>query len=244
MATFHIQDFDGSITEVGHGQFFETLNEGNRHIYYKQGGKHLALLPTAENEESLRISRQHDNAENAAIALANRCRDEKGRVCRTQHDEKGRVIRNSKGQAIVAKCSECPRDGWQAGKRENCCIRNYCTTEDCVCCPYPRESHMPLSLGRLAPESKNGQSKKIGEYELADPRADIQSIFEEAETKAELHNALSALPELELKLLAAVYWDRLTLSDFAEANGISKSKAGRLHKRALETLRNILKKTC
>jgi hypothetical protein len=146
MVTFHIQEYDGEMSSVSHKEFYEILNSDAGYLHYSHGGVHIAMLPTATIAETIHACRQADNAENVAAVIDNRCRDEKGRLCRYQHNANGQIIRNGKGLPVYAKCGDCPRDGWIAGKRENCCLRNYCKVGDCVYCPYPRECHSPHSL--------------------------------------------------------------------------------------------------
>ena len=241
MTTFQIQNIDGTYSPVNHKQFYEALNSDRGYLYYKQGGKHLAMLPTAENAETIRICRQSDNAENYANAAASRCRDEKGHVCRFQHDGMGRVIRNEEGRPVSAKCGDCPRNGWTAGKRENCCIRNYCKIEDCTYCSNPREYHTPLSLEWLTEDKHNPDGIDGAGLSVIDPDADVHAAFEREELHAALHMAIGQLPLEEQHILNAVFWDRLSQRTYATENGMSKSTVNRLYSRALESLKNILK---
>ena len=98
MPVFQIQETDGSLSSVSHKEFFEILNDGCGFLYFKRGGRHIALQPTATNEETLRICRQADNAENYIHAMETRCRDEKGCICRYQRDDNGGIIRNASGK--------------------------------------------------------------------------------------------------------------------------------------------------
>jgi RNA polymerase sigma factor (sigma-70 family) len=241
MSTFQIQNIDGTLSDVSHEEFYEILNGEDDYLYYKQGGKHLAMLPTATNAETIRICRQAENAEYEISAINARCRDVKGQPCRYQHDASGHVIRNEKGHAIRAKCADCPRDGWTAGKRENCCIRNYCKVEDCTYCPHHREYNAPISLDWL-PESKRdyGEIENAGFY-IADPDSDIQALLESDELNSALHIAINQLPSDEQAVVKAVYWDKLSLRAYAAESGMAKDTVRRLHDRALESLKNILK---
>ena len=234
--TFQIQNTDGSLSSVSHEIFYEILNGEVGYLYYTQGGKHIAMLPTVINAESVRICRQTENAENNPLAKDLRCRDEKGRLCRYQHDEAGRVIRNEAGNPVSAKCGDCPRNGWTAGKRENCCIRNYCKVSDCTYCPHPRESHAPLSLERFFEDELDGTG-----FSLADPQADIQANLEKNELYSALYDAIDRLPPNERSVIKALHWGNISQREYGIQNGMSKSAVNRLYIRSLKTLKTILK---
>jgi len=242
MPTFQIQNSNGSTSPVGHNEFYEILNSGKGYLYYKQGGQHIALLPTEKNRELVDFCNQADRAEMNKSFFANRCRDEKGRVCRYQHDENGQIIRDLHGNAIYAKCGDCPRNGWQTGKRENCCIRNYCKTKDCVYCPYPRECHAYHSLEWLMADKKNGEDTEDGGLPIVSPDMDVLTVLVSAESKAELIDALNKLPADEQKLIRAHYWESQSLNAYAKANSVSATKVKYVHKRAIERLKSKLKK--
>lgn len=241
MTTFQIQNNDGMLSSVSHKDFFEILNGKNTYLYYKQGGTHLAMLPTAENEETIRICRQADNAENYAFATASRCLDEKGHLCRYQHDANGKVIRDETGKPVSAKCGNCPRDGWIAGERENCCIRNYCKVTDCAHCPHDREYRVPLSLERFADENYDSNEYSDRIYTAADPNADIQAALESDELSSALHIAITRLTPNEQTVIKAIYWKGVSQRTYATDSGMSRSAVKRLYDRALESLKNILK---
>ena len=244
MSVFQIQEIDGSLSSVNHKEFYEILNNGCGFLYYKRGGRHIALLPTAENEETLRICRQADNAEDYSHALDTRCRDAKGRICRYQHDEKGNIIRNAFGKPISAKCGDCPRDGWTGGKRENCCIRNSCKTEDCSYCMKHREYYAPISLEWLTEDKHDFGDDYGAGYQLADPDADIQAAFERDELNFALHTVISRLPFDERLVIEAVFIDNRSQRAYAAESGMSKSTINRLYNRALERLRTYLNDFC
>ena len=240
MPAFQIQETDGSLSSVSHKEFFEILNDGCGFLYFKRGGKHIALLPTATNEEALRICRQADNAENYTHAMETRCRDEKGRICRYQRDENGVIIRNASGKPVSAKCSDCPRDGWTGGKRENCCIRTSCRTEDCTYCMKHREYYAPISLEWFTEDKYDfGEGDGAG-FQIADPDADIQAALERNELNFSLHSAISRLPLDERLVIEAVFMDNLTQRAYAAESGMSKSTVNRLYNRALDNLRTHL----
>jgi len=244
MATFQIQNADGTLSPTSHNEFFDALNSSSGYLYYKRGGKHLALLPTEESEETIRICRQADNAENYVYAKESRCRDAKGHLCRFQHDENGNIIRNADGKPVSAKCGECPRNGWAAGKRENCCIRNYCMIADCSSCMNHREYHAPISIEWLA-EGKYSQNETDGTgFCATDPNADIQAAIERNELNTALHNAIEQLPMEEQLVLRAIYWGGLSQRSYAAENGMTKSTVNRIYKKALASLKNILKDFC
>jgi RNA polymerase sigma factor (sigma-70 family) len=240
MVTFQIQNNDGTLSSISRKEFYEVLRGDEGYLCYEQGGCHIAMLPTASVAETICACRQADNAENHNFATESRCLDEKGHLCRYQHDEKGRVIRNEKGNPISAKCGDCPKNGWAAGKRENCCIRNYCKTVDCTYCPYPREYRVPLSLERFVEDNEFDEAG----YVVADETADIQAALESNELNASLLAALNKLPANEQALLRAVYWDKLSLRAYGLEFGIPSTTVKRHHKRALATLKKILKNFC
>ena len=244
MATFQIQNNDNALSLVSHDDFYKVLNGDGGYLYYKQGGKHLALLPTVENIEAIRLCRQVEYAERDASVMDTRCRDEKGQLCRYQHDENGNVIRNEKSNPVHAKCGDCPRNGWTGGKRENCCIRNYCKVEDCTACPHPREYHTHISLDWLTEDKDDSDEADGAGFFIVDPNVDIQGIFEQEEISAALHMAINQLPLDEQLVLKAIFWNRLSLRAYAAESGMSKSTVHRLYNRALESLKNILKNFC
>jgi len=243
MATFQIQNNDGSFSPVSHDEFFEALNanDGADYAYYRQGGKHIALIPTEENQAAVNASHYEDNAESGVTESENRCRDEKGLICRYQHDESGIIIRNSKGLPVYAKCGDCPRNGWIAGKRENCCIRNYCKVESCVYCPHPRECHSPHSYEWLTESKSDDGEGENGGLFIVDPNADIQSALENEELESALRAAIEELPAKERAVLKAIYWDKLSQRAYAVETGMSRSVVKRLHDHALESLKKKLK---
>jgi len=241
MSTFQIQNSDGTLSSVSHDEFYEVLNGKGGYLHYEQGGLHMALLPSEENAEAIRLCRQADDAEATAVAIENRCRDEKGLLCRYQHDADGKIIRNNKGLPVYAKCGDCPRNGWIAGKRENCCIRSYCKIPDCTYCPHPRECHAPHSLEWLTERKSDDGENENGGFFIVDPDADIQSALENEELESALLAAVEELPPKERDVLKAVYWDELSQRAYATESGLSRSVVKRLHDRALESLKNILK---
>jgi len=241
VVTFQIQGQGGEMSPASHKEFYKTLKDGSGHLCYDSGGTHIAMLPTETNKETIRVCRQADNAENYSFAANSRCLDVKGHLCRYQHDENGNVIRNKAGNPVSAKCGQCPRDGWIAGKRENCCIRNYCKTDDCAYCMKHREYRTPLSLERFAEDEYDGSEVDGAGYCVVDPQADIQTILESDELNSALYIAISQLSFVEQSVIAAIYWDKLSLRAYAAENGMSKSTAHRLHNDALKSLRKILK---
>lgn len=240
MATFYIQEPDGSLSQVSHNEFYEALNGGDDYLCYEQGGSHIAMLPTETNAEAIRVCNKSDDDEKGARFTEIRCQNEKGQLCRFRHDENGRVIRNGKGYAVRAKCGECPRDGWIAGKRENCCIRNYCKAEDCARCPHLRESHRPLSLDQLTESKYDDDTDGVGLF-IIDPDADIQAAFENKELKTALLAALGELAPKARAVLKAVYWGEMSQRAHSCKTGIPAATVNRLHNRAAAALKEILK---
>jgi len=241
MPTFQIQNSDGTLSRVSHKEFFETIKGDDGYLYYNGGGRHIAMLPTSANTETLRICRQMDNAENDASVMDSRCRDVKGNPCRYQHDTDGRVIRNVKNHPVRAKCGDCPRDGWTGGKRENCCIRNYCQVKDCTYCMNHREYHAPVSIDWPIEDKCGYCGIEHAGFNIADPDVDILAELESGELNSALHIAISQLTLPEQEIISAVYWDRLSLRVFAAKSGMSKNAAYRLHSDALESLKDFLK---
>ncbi len=241
MSTFQIQNSNGTFKTINHKEFYETLNREDGYLYYKQGGTHLALLPTSENLETIRTCRQAENVENRDFAVNSRCRNTKGSLCRYQHDECGSIIRDKDGKPVVAKCGNCPRNGWTAGNRANCCIRNYCKAPDCNRCPNPREYHVPLSLERFMEDEYDGSDAHGGEFGFADPNADIVFNLISEELDTALHTALNRLPQDEQAVIKAIFWDKLSQRAYSSKSGLSRSVVKRLYERALFSLKNILK---
>jgi len=242
--TFKIQAHDGTYTDVAHDEFYKFLNGSGDYLYFARGGLHLALQPTAENEATVQANRSMDYEERAQAFDASRCRDVYGRVCRNQHDANGNVVRDAKGHPVRSKCGDCPRDGWQTGNRDNCCLRNYCTTEDCVYCPYPHECNTPLSLEWLSERYSEDDTDDNYGYQLVDGGVDLQTAIEREELHEALHTAFAKLPAKQRQMLHAVYWDRQSLRAYAAANGIGKSTAYRLHQSALDSLKTALSSFC
>ncbi|GHU92076.1 hypothetical protein FACS1894202_14460 [Clostridia bacterium] len=241
MATFLIQSTDGTTTEVGHDEFYEILNGADRYFAYKQGRIHVAMPITADNAEAVKDFRKHERAEMAAIKAVYRCRNQKGQMCRYQHGENGAVIRNAKGNPVDAKCSDCPRDGWQTGNKNNCCLRNYCKVEDCVYCPYPRECHAPISLDWFEDCGSGDDDDLIPELQLSGGVSDGQSQLEREELMAALSAAKAELPLDEQALITALFWQGVLKQDFAAANKIIPMKVSRMYKHSIEALKNKLK---
>jgi len=235
--TFQIQNKDESFSTVSHKEFYEFLKANCEYLYYKKCGVHIALLPSSINKETLNLCRQTDNAENYSYARDSRCRDEKGHVCRYQHDLQGHIIRNAAGKPISAKCGSCPRDGWRVGKRENCCISNSCK-DDCSRCTKNREYHAPISLEWLL-EDKSDYSNGAG-FSLADSEIGIEAALEREELDCALSVALLQLPIEEQLVVRAIFWDNLSQRAYATKNGVSRRKVNNLYNSALGALKNYL----
>jgi RNA polymerase sigma factor (sigma-70 family) len=240
MATFLIQSTNGTTTEVGHDEFYKILNGADKYFSYKQGHIHVATPITEENAEAVKDFRKSERAESDEIKAFYRCRNQKGQMCRYQHGENGAVIRNAKGNPVDAKCSDCPRDGWQTGNKDNCCLRNYCKIKDCVYCPHPRECHAPISLDWLE-ECGLDDDDWIPELQLFGGTSDGQAQLEREELRTALYEAISDLPANEQSLIQALFWKGVLKQDFAAANGISPMKVSRMYKRSVEALKNKLK---
>ncbi|GHV49230.1 hypothetical protein FACS189499_10180 [Clostridia bacterium] len=166
-----------------------------------------------------------------------------------QHGENGAVIRNAKGNPVDAKCSDCPRDGWQTGNKNNCCLRNYCKVEDCpgfgvspnLICPYPRECHAPISLDWLEDCGSGDDDDLIPELQLSVGVSGGQSQLEREELKTALSAAIANLPLDEQALITALFWQGVLKQDFATANKIIPMKVSRMYKHSIGVLKNKLK---
>jgi hypothetical protein len=223
MTTFYIQEQEttNALTRVSHDEFYETLNDGSGYLYYKQGGRHIAMLPTAMNEETIRVCNQADYAERDSGFADSRCRDVKGQPCRYQHDDADQIIHNAKGNAVHAKCGDCPRNGWIGGKRVNCCIRNICKIEDCAMCTRHREYNGSISFDWLSEDKYDDGDGDGGGFFIEAPDADIQAALENEELRAVLHIAVGKLPPPEKAIIKAIYWDRLSRRAFAIESGMA-----------------------
>jgi len=242
MASFQVQAPDGAYSTVSHREFFEVLNNGEGYLYYKQGGKHLAMQPTTSNIEALKACRQAENAENYGFAASSRCLDAKGHLCRYQHDKNGRIIRNDAGNPISAKCGDCPRDGWIAGKRENCCIHDRCNENDCAYCRRHRDYRIPLSLEQFEEDEDSGYGYDGIRFSIADPSVDILADLEADELNSALHFAIiDGLSFDEQAVINAIYHEKHSQRAFASEYGLSRRAVKNIHDHALDTLRNILK---
>jgi len=77
---------------------------------------------------------------------------------------------------------------------------------------------------------------------IEDPQATASTIVAQQEISQQLHRLIGELPEMERRLIQAVYLDGATLQKASLALGISRSWASRTHTKALETLARSLRK--
>lgn len=68
-----------------------------------------------------------------------------------------------------------------------------------------------------------------------------EQMLIEAFTIEELRRSIDRLDKDQVAIIHALFWDRLTIREFALKQGISKSSASRLKQRSLSTLRFLLK---
>ncbi|GHU74301.1 hypothetical protein FACS1894188_02100 [Clostridia bacterium] len=130
-----------------------------------------------------RFAKNNTAAEHNAYSRLDRCLDGKCRVCRYVRDENDKVVEFEKDGEIKklgAKCTECPRAGWVAGNRENCCVRHICNA-DCTRCPFPKEGHAPYSAEASEDEG----------YPLED-KSDFTAIIEDRLTLDQLFSRFNA----------------------------------------------------
>lgn len=79
---------------------------------------------------------------------------------------------------------------------------------------------------------------------LVDPKAqDPAMVFEQAELKEILADALKKLPEREMIIITLYYYDNLTLKEIGEILDITESRVSQLHTKALLRLKTRLKES-
>ncbi|RIK73123.1 MAG: hypothetical protein DCC67_18310 [Planctomycetota bacterium] len=77
---------------------------------------------------------------------------------------------------------------------------------------------------------------------IEDPHATGAAIVAQQEISQRLHRLIDELPNVERRLIRAIYLDGATLQSAAQSLGISKSWASRLHAKALEMLARSLRR--
>jgi len=92
----------------------------------------------------------------------------------------------------------------------------------------------------LTSQSEEGSSLLDSAFE--DPQATASAIVAQQEIGEQLHRLIGELPDMERRLIQAVYLDGATLQKASLALGISRSWASRTHAKALETLARSLRK--
>lgn len=96
-----------------------------------------------------------------------------------------------------------------------------------------------LAAVHLASQNTDGSS--IRESAIEDPQATAATIVAQQEISQRLHGLIDELPDMERRLVKAVYLDGATLQNASSALGISKSWASRTHAKALEVLARSLR---
>jgi RNA polymerase sigma factor for flagellar operon FliA len=101
---------------------------------------------------------------------------------------------------------------------------------------------MTDQLATVFLSSQADDGRGIRESWIEDPRATGASIVAQQEISQRLHRLIDELPDLERRLIKAVYLEGATLQFAGDRLGISKSWASRLHAKALETLARSLRR--
>jgi len=92
----------------------------------------------------------------------------------------------------------------------------------------------------LAPDQDGGASASV-ESPTADEDIDFTRAFDRRELRAELVEAIGALPERERLVVSLYYVEQLSMKDVAVVLGVSETRASQLHWQALRRLRNALR---
>lgn len=90
--------------------------------------------------------------------------------------------------------------------------------------------------------SQTDDGPSIRDSTIEDPRATGATIVAQQEISERLHRLIDELPDIERRLVKAIYLDGGTLQSASTGLGISKSWASRLHAKALGTLARSLKR--
>jgi RNA polymerase sigma factor for flagellar operon FliA len=90
--------------------------------------------------------------------------------------------------------------------------------------------------------SQADDGRGIRDSAIEDPRATGATIVAQQEISQRLHRLIDELPDLERRLIKAIYLDGGTLQSASTSLGISKSWGSRLHAKALGTLARSLKR--
>jgi RNA polymerase sigma factor FliA len=106
--------------------------------------------------------------------------------------------------------------------------------------PLPRGVIRALRAGERVrdPWKLNLGSARIGAGEAADPsQRPADELLETEQRRAAVRGAIGALPARERALVVDHYYEETTLQDAGRALGVSKSRASRIHGRAVTRLR-------
>jgi RNA polymerase sigma factor for flagellar operon FliA len=90
--------------------------------------------------------------------------------------------------------------------------------------------------------TSQGDEGGIRDSAIEDPRASVTTIVALQEIGQKLHRLIDELPDIERRLIKAVYLDGSTLQMAATSLGVSKSWASRLHAKALGSLAKTLRR--
>lgn len=90
--------------------------------------------------------------------------------------------------------------------------------------------------------SQGGEGGGLRDSTIEDPRATASAIVAQQEIGRQLHRLIDQLPDMERRLVKAVYLEGATLQKAGAALGISRSWASRTHAKALETLARALRR--
>ena len=96
-----------------------------------------------------------------------------------------------------------------------------------------------LAAVHLASQVADGSG--IRDSTIEDPHATAATIVAQQEISQQLHRLIDELPDIERRLIKAVYLDGATLQKACQTLGISKSWASRTHAKALEVLARSLR---
>ena len=90
--------------------------------------------------------------------------------------------------------------------------------------------------------SQGEEGSSIRDSAIEDPQATASTIVAQQEIGEQLHRLIGELPDMERRLIKAVYLDGATLQKASQTLGISRSWASRMHAKALETLARSLRR--
>jgi RNA polymerase sigma factor for flagellar operon FliA len=95
-----------------------------------------------------------------------------------------------------------------------------------------------LELGSLRVESpRDGKEENLADYVPSKPEETPFFQCLRSETKQQLEQAISELPDKEQRVLALYYYDELTMREVGVALGIGESRVSQIHSLAMVRLR-------